>query len=65
MLLECAWIGLRYNEWARATYDRIHGGQQTRKKKAAIALSFVVTAEVVGWTCFLVGLVSRFTYKAC
>jgi len=39
MLLECAWVSLRYNSWARATYDRIHGGQKTRKKKAAIALA--------------------------
>ena len=27
LLLECAWISMRYNEWSRTTYDRIHGGQ--------------------------------------
>ena len=48
MLLECAWISLRYNPWARATYDRIHGGQQTRKKKAAIALARKIA--VVAWS---------------
>ena len=47
MLLECAWVSLRYNPWARATYDRIHGGQQTRKKKAAIALGRKIA--VVAW----------------
>jgi transposase len=48
MLLECAWISLRYNPWARATYDRIHGGQKTRKKKAAIALARKIA--VVAWS---------------
>jgi len=48
MLLECAWMSLRYNPWARATYDRIHGGQQTRKKKAAIALARKIA--VVAWS---------------
>lgn len=47
MLLECAWVSLRYNAWCRATYDRIHGGQQTRKKKAAIALARKIA--VVAW----------------
>lgn len=47
MLLECAWVSLRYNAWARATYDRIHGGQKTRKKKAAIALARKIA--VVAW----------------
>ncbi|MEM9369485.1 MAG: IS110 family transposase [Planctomycetota bacterium] len=47
VLLECAWVSLRYNPWARATYDRIHGGQRTRKKKAAIALARKIA--VVGW----------------
>ncbi len=48
MLLECAWVSLRYNPWCRATYDRIHGGQQTRKKKAAIALARKIA--VVAWS---------------
>jgi transposase len=47
VLLECAWSSLRYNPWARATYDRIHGGQQTRRKKAAIALARKIA--VVAW----------------
>jgi transposase len=48
MLLECAWVSLRYNPWARRTYDRIHGGQQTRKKKAAVALARKIA--VVAWS---------------
>ncbi len=48
LLLECAWISMRYNEWSRTTYDRIHGGQQTRKKKAAIALARKIA--VVAWS---------------
>ena len=48
MLLECAWVSLQYNPWARATYDRIHGGQKTRKKKAAIALARKIA--VVAWS---------------
>jgi hypothetical protein len=35
LLLECAWVSVRHNDWSRATYERIHGGQKTRKKKAA------------------------------
>ncbi len=38
----------RDNEWSQATYDRIHGGQQTRKKKAAIALARKIA--VVAWS---------------
>ncbi len=48
MLLECAWVSLRYNTWARTTYDRINGGQQTRKKKAAVALARKIA--VVAWS---------------
>ena len=48
MLLECAWVSLRYNSWARATYDRIHGGARTRKKKAAVALARKIA--VVAWS---------------
>jgi transposase len=47
ILLECAWVSLQYNDWSRATYDRIHGGQKTRKKKAAIALARKIA--VVSW----------------
>jgi len=48
MLLECAWVSLQYNPWTRATYDRIHGGQKTRKKKAAIAVARKIA--VVAWS---------------
>ncbi len=48
MLVECAWLSLRYNEWSRTTYDRIHGGQKTRKKKAAIALARKIA--VLAWS---------------
>ena len=39
LLLECAWCSLRYNQWSRETYDRIHAGKQPRKKKAAVAIA--------------------------
>jgi transposase len=48
ILLECAWCALRYNDWARLTYQRICGGQKTRKKKAAIALARKIA--VVAWS---------------
>ncbi len=47
LLLECAWVSVNYNPWAKTTYDRIHGGQKTRKKKAAIALARKIA--VVAW----------------
>lgn len=47
ILLECAWVSVQYNDWSRATYERIHGGQKTRKKKAAIALARKIA--VVSW----------------
>ena len=47
ILLECAWVSVQYNDWSRATYERIHGGQKTRKKKAAIALARKIA--VVAW----------------
>ena len=47
LLLECAWISIRHNPWAKTTYERIHGGQKTRKKKAAIALARKIA--VVSW----------------
>ena len=30
---------LRLNPWARALYDRLCGGQKTRKKKAIVAIA--------------------------
>lgn len=47
LLVECAWCSLKYNPWARATYERIHGGKQVRRKKAAVALARRIL--VVAW----------------
>ena len=47
LLLECAWCSTRYNLWARRTFDRIHGGSQTRRKKAGIALARKIA--VIAW----------------
>lgn len=47
LLLECAWISLRYNQWSRVTYERIHGGKKVRRKKAAVALARKIL--VVAW----------------
>jgi transposase len=47
LLVECAWVSLRYNEWARTTYERIHGGKRVRRKKAAVALARKIL--VVAW----------------
>jgi transposase len=38
-LVEVAWAMLRYNPWAVEVYQRISGGQKTRKKTAIIALA--------------------------
>lgn len=47
MLVECAWVSLRYNAWSKTTYERIRGGQSTRKKKAGIAMARKIA--VVAW----------------
>ena len=47
LLVECAWCSLRYNPWSRETYDRLHGGKQARKKKAAVALARKIL--IVAW----------------
>ena len=47
LLVECAWCSLKYNPWARATYERIHGGKRVRRKKAAVALARRIL--VVAW----------------
>jgi transposase len=39
LLVECAWVMLRYNAWARAIYQRITHGGKTRKKQAIVALA--------------------------
>jgi transposase len=46
-LVECAWLAIRYNEWAKKVYARIYGKQKTRKKKAAVALARKIA--VVAW----------------
>jgi transposase len=38
LLVEVAWAGLRYNSWARATYERISGGKKSRRKIAIVAV---------------------------
>ena len=30
---------LRYNPWAKSVYERLTGGQKTRKKKAIVAVA--------------------------
>ena len=39
LLVECAWVMLRYNSWARAVYARLTAGGTTRKKPAIVALA--------------------------
>jgi transposase len=39
LLVECAWVMLRYNAWARAVYRRLTQGGRTRKKQAIVALA--------------------------
>jgi transposase len=38
LLVECAWVMLRYNAWARAVYERLSRGK-ARKKQAIVALA--------------------------
>jgi len=38
LLVECAWVMLRYNPWARAVYRRLSHGK-ARKKQAIVALA--------------------------
>jgi transposase len=38
LLVECAWVMLRYNDWARAVYLRLSRGK-ARKKQAIVALA--------------------------
>jgi transposase len=39
MLVEAAWVMLRYNDWAKRTFARLTKGQRTRKKQALVALA--------------------------
>ncbi len=47
ILVECAWVSTRYNAWSKTTYERIRGGQTTRKKKAGVAMARKIA--VVAW----------------
>ena len=38
LLVECAWVMLRYHAWARAVYLRLSRGK-ARKKQAIVALA--------------------------
>ncbi|MGA7935861.1 MAG: IS110 family transposase, partial [Kovacikia sp.] len=38
-LVEVAWMLLRFNPWAQQTFERICGGQKTRRKTAIVALA--------------------------
>jgi transposase len=38
LLVECAWVMLRYNSWARGVYLRLSRGK-ARKKQAIVALA--------------------------
>lgn len=39
MLVEVAWIMLRWNDWAREVYERVRRGSPSRKKQAIVALA--------------------------
>jgi len=39
LLVECAWVMLQYNAWARAVYARLSRGGTSRKKQAIVALA--------------------------
>jgi transposase len=39
LLVECAWVMLRYNSWARTIYQRLTHGGKSRKKQAIVALA--------------------------
>jgi transposase len=39
MLVEVSWVSLRYNDWARAVYERVRRGSSVRKKIAIVAVA--------------------------
>ncbi len=39
MLVECAWVSLRYNAWARGVFERISHGKKVRRRQAIVALA--------------------------
>ncbi len=48
LLVECAWVMLRYNAWARAVYQRLSRGRQARKKQAIVALARKLAGALLG-----------------
>jgi len=38
-LVECAWVALRYNPWAKELFERLCQGQKNRRKKAIVAVA--------------------------
>jgi transposase len=48
-LVEAAWAMLRYNPWAVQVYQRICGGQKTRKKTAIIAQLNGESSLILDW----------------
>src|SRR5262249_43371595 len=47
LLVECAWVMLRYNGWARAVYLRLTHGGKARQKQALVALARMLLVR--GW----------------
>lgn len=39
LLVEASWVGLRYNPWMRAVYERVKRGSKARKKVAIVAVA--------------------------
>lgn len=39
LLIEVSWIALRYNPWARETFERVCQGRKDRRKKAIVAVA--------------------------
>ena len=54
MLVEAAWVMLRYNGWAQQIVQRIAKGQRTRKRQAVIALAQEVLVRC--WAMVRVGV---------
>lgn len=51
LLVECCWLGLRWNGWMRETYERIRRGSAARKKIAIVA----VARKLLVRCCVIVG----------
>jgi len=39
LLIEVSWVALRYNAWARETYERVLRGDPSRKKVVIVAVA--------------------------